>query len=196
MTVTRFSKASLSTPTRYRSLMAGEVAAADYELISTTILGSSAASVTFSGLGTSAAAYKHLQIRAVARDNKAASVANFYNLTFNSDTTFTNYRTHELYGNGSSVLSATDYGAGMYAIVGQSAGASAATNAFGVSVIDIVDWQATKNKTMKALIGEQGGVYLYSSLWMSTAAITTMTLTPNASASFLTGSRFSLYGLK
>jgi len=174
----------------------GGGAAADYELISTTVLGSTTSSVTFSGLGTSAAAYKHLQLRITSRDNRSLANDNFYNLTFNSDTTYTNYRSHELSGNGSSVSSANDYGAGMYAIVGGSVANSGTANAFGASIVDILDWQGTKNKTIRALNGIPGYIIMYSSLWMSTAAITTMTLTPNASASFISGSRFSLYGLK
>jgi hypothetical protein len=44
---------------------AGGGVAGDYELISSEILGTTAASVTFSSLGDYSSTYKHLQIRAV-----------------------------------------------------------------------------------------------------------------------------------
>jgi len=170
----------------------GGGAAADYELISTTVLGSSAASVTFSGLGTSAAAYKHLQIRAVAlrTGNEWAG------MQFNGDTTGSNYYfNHRLEGNGSSAAS------GAQATVAGFSGSSWLYQ-FGTTpnaiITDIFDFgSSTKNKTIRTISGNSAGrVALDSSLWMSTSAITSITLKNIDSANWSTGSRFSLYGLK
>lgn len=169
--------------------------AGDYELISTTVLGSSAASVTFSGLGTSAAAYKHLQMRITAR-NTIPGPTDDLNVRFNSDTAG-NYAMHQLYGNGSSVASEA-YTNTTLAASALIAGNTATANAFGVAVIDILDFsQTTKNKTIRGLSGIVGAssyILLRSNHWRSTATVTQIDL--SCSGSFATGSRFSLYGLK
>ena len=66
-----------------------------YELISTTILSTTATSVTFSSIPST---YKHLQIRYIARAT-TGGVANF-TMTFNG--TSSGYSYHGLYGDGAS----------------------------------------------------------------------------------------------
>lgn len=172
----------------FNSFSSGAGGSADYELISTTVLGSSAASVTFSGLGTSAAAYKHLQIRYVANGD-SASYRN--RMRLNGDTA-TNYATHLLFGTGSAVNSAAGTSTTEMAL---SSGANTA-NVFNAGVVDLLDFQnVSKNKTMRALVGSNGEVALTSGVWLSTSAVTSMSLRPDA-GNFVTGSRFSLYGLK
>lgn len=170
----------------------GGGAAADYELISTTVLGSSAASVTFSGLGTYASTYKHLQIRAVTiRTGNEWAL-----MQFNSDTTSGNYYfNHRLEGNGSSVAS------GAQSTVAGMVGASWSYQ-FGTvpnpHITDITDaFSTTKNKTIRTLSGAATGrIALDSSLWMSTAAITSIAFKTIDASNWAIGSRFSLYGLK
>lgn len=169
--------------------------AGDYELISTTVLGSSAASVTFSGLGTSAAAYKHLQIRMTGRgDSAVASISN--RLRFNSATS--TYADHYLDANGSSVTSGANTSGDTFLRLGRLPAASQSANIFGALIVDILDFASTsKNKTLKSLSGSAGYNYLtfYSGLWASTSAITDITILTE-SGNFATGSRFSIYGLK
>ena len=178
----------------------GGGAAADYELISTTVLGSSAASVTFSGLGTSAAAYKHLQIRAAIRTDYTSPFNDCY-LQFNGVTS-SSYSWHQLYGYNGSVGSSA--GSSTVSIdLGSAVGASNAASAFSAMVVDIADFQSTsKNKTLKSLSGGAGStggtnsiLNLYSGAWYSTSAVTSFLIYPS-SGNFVTGSRFSLYGLK
>lgn len=167
-------------------------AAGAYELISTTVLGSSQSSVTFSSIvGT----YKHIQIRIVAKGAFGSSLDNV-NAQFNGDTAY-NYYNHRLYGNGSSVASqgaSTDR-----PVLGDIAGSSD-TSVFGAAVIDILDYASTsKNKTIRSLSGSAGSsnmVALRSNLWISTSAITQITMSNATLGGFLTGSRFSLYGIK
>jgi len=169
---------------------------ADYELISTTVLGSSAAAITFSSLDTLASAYKHLQIRAASRSDVASAYVDT-RVKINGDTTSANYSTHELYGTGSTVASG---GAGSYYPPGiaYSAGSSAGSNIFSGFVIDILDFSNTsKRKTLRSLSGivaSSSLIDLRSVGWFSTAAITSIEL--NTTSNFITGSRFSLYGLK
>jgi len=161
----------------------GGAAAADYELITTTVLSSSQSSVTFSGLGTSAAAYKHLQIRAVP----TYSTLGHKKMTFNGDTTEADYYRHYLYL-ATSEASQNSY----YQYVWNSDDTAPA-------IIDILDFADTnKYKTSKTLYGgmqSAGIVALASHLWKSTSAITSITLGAGTGV-FNTGSRFSIYGLK
>jgi len=115
-------------------------ASAAYELISTTVLGSSQSSVTFSGLGTSAANYKHLQIRYTGRSSQASNET-FTLMRFNSDTS-ANYSWHYLLGNGTGVSSSSGVSDTSMALNSITT-ANSTTNAFGAGVIDILDFQST-----------------------------------------------------
>jgi hypothetical protein len=162
-----------------------------FDLLETQILGSTQASITFSSLGTYSSTYKHLQIRWVARASRSGQVGDPMVIKIN---TATPVQTHHLFGTGSSVSSNATT---LYAIIDSIAGASAATNQFGVGVIDFVDaFSTTKNKTMRALAGGTGAVSLDSALWNSTTATTSIELIPFSATSFIAGSRFSLYGIK
>jgi hypothetical protein len=172
----------------------------DYELISTTILGGDAASVTFSNLGDYSATYKHLQVRYTGRSNQAQTYAGL-RLTFNGDTA-ANYGSHILFGNGAGVSSAS-YSSTNNILLDQHeiTGASVTANIFGSGIYDILDsYSTTKNKTVR-FFGGRGSIPqadskidLGSGLWRNTASITSITFTPNGD--LITGSRFSLYGIK
>ena len=165
-----------------------------YELISTTVLSSNTASVTFSGLGTSAAAYKHLQIRAVHKQDGAS---NALYVRFNGDSG-ANYSSHYLDGNGSAVSS---YGVGSQTSIYWYGvpGSSDAANTYGASVMDILDWSSTsKNKTLRSLSGwisTYKGIELASGAWLNTSALSSVSIFAGA-GNWTIGSRFSLYGLK
>lgn len=181
----------------FNSFSSGAGASADYELISTTVLGSTTATVTFTNAGAWAA-YKHLQIRYTARTNRSGQTLDRVLLNLNNDAG-ANIYTHQLYGNGSSVSSASGWGATNTNMLLESAatGDSATASTFGAGVIDILDFASTsKNKTIRALIGNQIAprVELASAVWLSTAAVTDIKF--SAIASYVAGSRFSLYGLK
>jgi hypothetical protein len=63
-----------------------------YELIETQILGSDAASVTFSSLGSYSSVYKHLQLRWTARTTRVATETQIF-LRTNSNNS-ANYSSH------------------------------------------------------------------------------------------------------
>jgi hypothetical protein len=73
------------------------------------------------------------------------------------------------------------------------------TAIFGASIIDILDsYSTTKNKTMRAFSGANYAlpdIRLSSGLFLSTAAINSITIFANIGPNFLAGSRFSLYGV-
>lgn len=176
----------------------GAGAAGAYEHLESVILTGSQSTVTFSNLGTYSATFRHLQIRGVARTDRAGTAADIITMIFNGDTA-TNYSDHYLIGDGSGVSSsnATSQNNMEFATA---YGATGTTNAFSPFVCDILDWSSTsKNKTIRTLSGQPTNynqIGLYSGLWRSTAAITSITLDQIGGTNFVSGSRFSLYGIK
>jgi len=164
-----------------------------YDLLETTTLATSASSVTFTGLG-SYSDYAHLQIRYVAR-NDYSTYPDWTILQFNSDTG-ANYKSHYIRGYGS-----IDAKVSSELRVGLTPGATSTANAFGVGVIDILDFGSTaKNTTTRTLSGlnifNDPRIWLGGGLWVDTSAVTSITLDQSRASNFLSGSRFSLYGIK
>jgi hypothetical protein len=169
----------------------------DYELISTTILGSSTPSITFD-VSSFASTYKHLQIRASMRTDRAGTTDRA-NIRFNGDTG-ANYSGHVLYANSTQVLSAAEAN-GTFVGGGYATGNTATSNAFAASVVDFLDvFSTTKNKTTRDLstdiTGSRTEIELGSGNWRNTAAVTSILVYPQIASNFLTGSRFSLYGIR
>ena len=175
--------------------------ATSYELIGTILLTSAQSSVTFAGIPASL--YKHLQLRASYRGAANLSGDN-PQIQFNSDSTYTNYYTHWLYGNGSSVASSTNQSTNYHgvAIAQNMPDAGSTANIYGSIVVDVLDaFNTSKNKTTRSLFGGTGYnmVGLGSGAWFSTAAVSSITVVayPGTLAnSIASGSRFSLYGVR
>ncbi len=177
-------------------LAASSSSAGSFDLLETTVLTGSQASVEFTNLTSKyASTYQHLQIRAVARGT-GTGASDYIGIRLNGDTG-TNYAWHQIYGNGSTVGSgaATSTTRGLVAEI---AGSGQTANSFGGAVIDILDpFETTKNKTMRGLSGNPTtAVNLWSSFWNNTAGVTSITLVEYDGASLASGSRLSLYGLK
>ena len=176
----------------------GAVAAVDsYDLLVTEILTSTQASITFASLGDYAADYQHLQIRMTSRDTKSDTTANFL-LRINGVTT-DSYAHHRLYANGSSLDSYASTSTSAI-IAGVTTSTNAPSNAFGTTVIDVLDFASTsKTTTTRSLSGavvENNYLVLGSGLYNSTDAVASVTILGANSNSFVTGSRFSLYGIR
>lgn len=170
------------------------VANTSFESIATATGTGASGTITFSSIP---ATFKHLQIRAIVRGTAAFNTGELY-INFNSDTS-ASYARHFLTGSGSAA-SASGLASQTKIYGGTMTSASAAANIVGTSVIDIIDYASTsKNKTTKSFSGEDrngaGNIYLFSGLWASTAAISTITLTTD-STNFTTSSIFALYGIK
>ena len=167
----------------------------DYELIESVFLSANASTVTFSNLNQYATDYKHLQIRATARTSRAEiNDAIFIIINGNSGS---NYARHQLFGNGSTVSSingTSETSTGNNAITGNTATA----NIFGSVVLDFTDaYSSTKNTTIRSTSGVVANfnqIMLASGLYNNTASILSITLFPIAN--FVSGSRFSLYGIR
>lgn len=181
------------------SQAAGAVGGAAYDLLETQVLSSSASSVTFTGLG-SYSDYKHLQIRAVERW-EGAFISSSTELTFNGDTS-SSYSAHKLEGDGNSVSSDNKSNQD-HIDLEATPGANADSGIFSSRVIDILDFSSTnKNTTVRCLTGlvapniSRTRIYLISGAYYSTDAITSLTFQPAGSTNYVTGSRFSLCGIK
>lgn len=167
-----------------------------YDALATvTVPSGGAASITFAGIPTG---YKHLQIRYLGRSTQASSELDV-NVICNSDSA-SSYTNHQLYGDGSSAGS--NYFGGTprtYMTLGLVAGASATSGIFGAGIMDVLDYASTsKYKTFRALSGDDrngsGTIIFRSGAWMSTSAISSMTIT--TTSNFAEYSQFSLYGIK
>jgi hypothetical protein len=170
-----------------------------YVSIATVTIGSGgASSAVFSSIPST---YKHLQIRALARTDRAGNPQDFLQIRYNNDTG-ANYAYHSLYGNGASA-GASDTGTSTAnpwsAIV---AGATASSNVFGIFTADLLDYTSTnKYKTLRSLSGidnndTNGRIYFQSNLWQNTAAVSTITIQPVYGTNFVQYSSFALYGIQ
>jgi len=167
-----------------------------YELISTQVLTANAASVTFSSIPQE---YRHLQLRWVARSSHSS--VDRFNLRLNGNTG-SNYAWHGLFGNGSAVSSSTGFfPTDLIQVFRQ---VSNRASVYSTGVIDITDYSSTSKNTITLGLSDSTdrdggtstqGVELASGLFLSTAAVTSLQAFTGL-GNFVTGSRFSLYGIR
>ena len=200
MAISRASDSSIQDGLpKYNDIWDGTTATSAFDSLGTVVVGSAGqASIIFSNIP---ATYTHLQIRSMARSNRASQTFDDIRLRINNDTS-TTFRYHALYGDGASALVDTTgalayvmgaFGSGM-------TGSTATANNFASSIIDILDYSNTnKNKTIRGLCGldnnGSGIVSFSSSLWTSTTAITSIEISALGST-IQQYSSFSLYGIK
>lgn len=197
MTVKSLKHSSLTDNVFYRSMLAGNTAynPSDEDVLDEIVLSSSAASVTFTGLG-SYTDYKHLQLRCVARSGAADTQSELF-VRVNSDSG-TTYSSHYLRGNGSSVASG-GYASQTYMRLGYLAANNNSAGIFSPFVMDVLDFNnSSKNSTFRNLCGVNGSnsfIFFNSGAWLNTNAITGLEILIQGN-NLATGSRFTLIGLK
>jgi hypothetical protein len=185
---------------RAYGLGAGGVVLGDFESIATTTLSGNQASVTFSGIPQT---YTHLQLRVMARTTGQAEVNGFAHLELNGDTG-SNYSWHYVSGNGASAssLAGANASPNYLMMVAYTTGQSASASIFGVGITDFLDYANTnKFKTVRCLAGMDnnstaGRVYLSSTNWRNTNAITSIKIYPGEATNFVQYCSFALYGVK
>lgn len=167
---------------------------ANYVLLERIELNASAASVTFSNIPQTG--YTDLKVVASSRGSSSGP-AEANRIHFNGDTTNTNYTGKRLLGSGSAASSdqTTAITPGFF---NDLAGATA--NTFANSEVYIPNYTGSNSKSYSIdTVTENNGTEAYAGLvavrWSGTAAITSMTFTPESSGNFVSGSTFSLYGL-
>ena len=170
-----------------------------YESIATVTVGSGGSStVSFTSIPQT---YKHLQIRAFARNTSTGNDV-FSLLRFNGSSASA-YATHYLIGTGSATASGfngpsvTD----MFSIVTWGSGSSMNSNVFSAGIIDILDYTSTtKNKTVRTLTGVDGNgmgqIDLTSGLWLASPVAVTQIDLLVQSNNYAEYSSFALYGIK
>lgn len=181
-----------------RSLLAGNAGfdpAATFLIARVTATGGET-SLSFTGIPQT---YSSLQIRGISRRADAGTVISTDTLRFNGDAA-ANYTTHNLIGNGTSVTASGNGGA-TEIVFSRGAGATATAGIYGAAIADIHDYASTtKNKTVRSFTGfnlnaSGSNIYLYSGVWLSTSAITSITIYPNGNT-IAAGTTFALYGMK
>lgn len=169
---------------------------ANYILLESIELGTSAASVTFANIPQTG--YTDLQIVVSARSNRATEARDELQIRFNGDTA-ANYSTRELRtidsGTPASITSASQ----AQIMRGGITAAGATANTFGSTSIYIPNYTSSNAKSVSIdFVTENNGTPgiqgLDAAIWTGTTAITSIFLKPEVST-FTTGSTFSLYGI-
>lgn len=163
-----------------------------YFLIASNTVGSGgAASVTFSSIPTT---YTDLIIKISSRTNRAA-IEDLTYLRFNGDAGG-NYNGKQIYldGPGANSSGGADYGITFYAN-----GNTTTANTFSNAEVVVPSYRSASNKLASVdAVTENNGTYvtdvLRSGIWNNTAAITSISLTPNF-GTFVQNSTFTLYGI-
>ena len=158
--------------------------AATYEPIATVTSSGSGNTITFSSIPST---YTDLVISANATITTGL-VALAYE--FNADGTASNYSYTRLQGDGTSATSSRATSDAAIGFVAQTA---------SMDLINIMNYaNTTTYKTSicrtNSMLSSDARTAAYVSLWRNTAAITSITL--KASSNFLSGSTFTLYGIK
>lgn len=192
--------------TRYNDMLAGNTPyiSGDYENIQTILINGATSSITFSNIPQN---YKHLQIRILAQTNRATYNIDGLRLRFNGDSG-NNYSYHSITADpttGGTTVGASYSSAQSNILFGQ-VGTTVATNVFGVSIVDLLDYaNNTKYKTLRALSGVEtnggAGGYsgyngLYSGAWINFNSIYSINIYSDTSSSIQQFSSFALYGIK
>lgn len=166
-----------------------------YDALATyTVPSGGVSSITFAGIPNT---YSHLQIRSIAQCSSTGSDWQRLLVSFNSDTTNSNYVDHLLYGTGSSAAALAETSTRK----GFGTASRSGVSYFAVGVTDVLDYaSSSKYKTSRTLTGldtnGNGQIRFESNLWMSTSPISSITLTIEDSSNFNQYSQFSLYGIR
>ena len=165
-----------------------------YTLISSNVLASSAASVTFSSIP---ATYTDLVLRISARGTRVNTIALLY-LRFNGDTG-TNYSDTTISGDGATASSTRSTSSALLS-VGVIPAANATSDTFGSAEIYIPSYTVSQNKSVGSFAVQENNITTayaraIAALWSNTAAITSIEVLPSLN-DFAAGSSFYLYGIK
>lgn len=164
-----------------------------YDLIQEQVLGSAAASVTFSSIpGT----YKDLVIEVIAASNRASSANDLAKLNFNSDTA-SNYSRTGVYGTGTTAASFRDSSI-TYIHNGYTAGD---TGSLGDRTVFFQIMSYTNTNVFKTVLSRGNDpaseVNAVVGLWRKSPAeaITTIAIAPVNGTQWKTNSTFRLWGV-
>jgi len=166
---------------------------ATYTLISSNVLSSSAATVSFTSIP---ATYTDLVVRFSARTDRAAAQRDIL-ISFNGTTA--NYSTTIVFGNGSGTGSTRNSSA-YYMWFGTVSGETVTANTFASGESYIPNYLASTSKPLSSfVVNEDNAASIsYVGAWAglngNTAAVSSLTIQPDGN-NFVSGSSFYLYGI-
>ena len=165
---------------------------ATYTLISSNVLTTTAASVTFSSIP---ATFTDLVLRSSPR--ATSSTVKAFRLNFNG-VTGTSYSNTLLRGNGAAASSLRD-SSNSYAELGLFSGDDITADIFGSVEVYIPNYTVSQNKAISGIgVSERDNTTAFieasAALFSDTAAITSIEITTNG-GDFIAGSSFYLYGI-
>ena len=173
-----------------------------FDLIETASVTSAVSSVTFSNLNTYATDYKHLRIVSHTLDS-ATSNNTWINVRFNGDTGNNYYYSNMRFSTGNTGGSAAAVDStNRFAIAATDENPSGGDSSYGVvAVANISDYSATNKLKTSISWGSQyqstkWASGIWSGIWKSTSAITSITVFPDSGLNFTANSRIYLYGIK
>ena len=158
-----------------------------YTLIDSVTLGSSASSVTFSSLNTSASGYQDLVL---VMNSKVTAGGDEVSIRFNDSST-SDYYGVRMTGNGVSTSSGTQSGTALQFNM------TTITNSDQVLLtVDMMDFsQTNKQKSVLSRYNRStGGVEVWAQRWSSLSAINSITVF--CGSAFAVGGTFFLYGIE
>jgi hypothetical protein len=172
-----------------------------YTFISSQVLSSSAATVTFSSIP---ATYTDLVLRCSTRTNQASNIDNIM-LKYNGSSA-TNYSFISIIGNTLSTVLNSAGGGGTSLRTGYANGSNATGNAFGSAEIYITNYASSlANKVGSSFSATENNISnaAYAAVisnaaigWDNTSNITSIEITPLNGPNWVPGSSFYLYGIK
>ena len=165
-----------------------------YEAIATQTLGSAAASVTFSSIPST---YTDLVIVTSALSPGGGNNSRGYRFELNSDTG-SNYSQTWLSNSTTTATSTRESSQTRGRIGGISETASDVTTVLTnfLNYSNTTTYKTVLSRSSNLNSNGDTNVFAGVSLWRSTSAITAIKLTMSDNSSFITGSSFSLYGIK
>jgi hypothetical protein len=165
---------------------------ANYVLLERVTLSASAASVVLDNIPQTG--YTDLKIVSSTRTDRASQTADWVKISFNGSTS--SFSLRELEGDGTTAASYT----GTTGLAFFAPASTATANTFGNSEVYIPNYTSSNYKSYSAdTVTENNAASanaaINAGLWSNTAAITSISFTPNLGTNFLQYSTFSLYGL-
>jgi len=166
-----------------------------YKLISSNVLSSSAASVTFSAIPST---YTDLVVRFSVRADETGTTRSDMTLKING--TSANYSYTRLIGSGTAVTS-TRVSSGTSFNPGDINAVDSTANTFTNGEIYIPSYLVSQNKPISSILAQENNatsafIRAFANLWSNTEAITSLVFTVNGGFNYVSGSSFYLYGIK
>ena len=167
-----------------------------YEPIATTtVSGSSTSAITFSGISQ---AYTDLRLIVSSRETGSGTAYSSLFVRFNNLSTSI-YSTTRLTGTGTSVVSNRSSSQTEMSVLAGNAGSTSTSGTFNLSIMDILSYTDSTNKTMLASVSadNNGSGFTVRQIFLArtTSAITRIDLTDETGSNFASGTTATLYGI-